>query len=146
MKEYKIVIEGWEKSAFIKAENLHQIKHFRVRDAIYLIGAKAPFGEQKQVKLKVYSQDVEKGVIVEKFVGEFSAFLPEESPNEDQFREKMDAILSFLPKEFRSFIEAYAWDKGHSSGYCEIMSIAQELTDNLREAVNKFYRRLTSQN
>jgi len=62
--------------------------------------------------------------------------------NEKEYAKKLAEILEPLPEEFRSFVSYQAYDRGHASGYNEVLLIADDLTHELLPAVEKYTKRL----
>lgn len=62
----------------------------------------------------------------------------------DQFEAAMAERmkLSNLPDELKSFVRSVAWERGHSSGYEEVLLIANDLADELGDAFKKYEQRI----
>lgn len=85
------------------------------------------------------------GKLTRVFINHFAVHPPLERLKDDEFEQEMRALLSDLPDEFQSFIREQAYDRGHSAGMEEVLSIAQDLHHNLKECVDKYTSRITSE-
>ena len=54
----------------------------------------------------------------------------------------MDHILAKLPPEFQSYVSSEAWDRGHSAGESEVISIAKEMAHDLEAVIRKYTNRI----
>jgi hypothetical protein len=61
----------------------------------------------------------------------------------EQFVVEQNKILEGLPDEFQSFLRGQAWDRGHSAGFEEVISILKSLTADFREAFEKYRMNLS---
>jgi len=52
--------------------------------------------------------------------------------NQEQFNAEEKVILEELPEKFRSFVSSYAWDRGHSAGFEEVLSYERDLVERLK--------------
>lgn len=143
MKDYKIIIEGFDTCYFQKA-NLDRFTTAEslAREAVYKLQLKSPFGKDESRKAFVYSLNIENGKIKETLIKTCSLILPQEEPSENQYREGLERCLKVIPEEFHSFVEGMAWDRGHSSGYREVLNIAEEIAEGLEKATKKYEQRL----
>jgi hypothetical protein len=64
---------------------------------------------------------------------------------EKGFNEAQDFILSGVPKEFHSAFSQMAYERGHSSGYEEVIICLRELVGDLKEPIATFQKRIRSE-
>lgn len=55
-----------------------------------------------------------------------------------QYYREMAALLDPVPQQFHGFIESYAYDRGHSAGYEEVLNIAGGLVSDLLPAIKAY--------
>lgn len=60
----------------------------------------------------------------------------------EELTEKEKFILSMVPEEFRSVLSTMAYDRGHSAGIEEVVSILEQLVYDLTPAIMKYTVRL----
>jgi hypothetical protein len=58
------------------------------------------------------------------------------------FEKRQTEWLAQIPEEFRSFVRTYSWEQGHSSGYNEVLNIAEDLIYHLTRAVENYKMKL----
>ncbi len=100
--------------------------------------------ERAAIKIQVYKLVVENGAIAKKYVGKFRHQLPIRRLESHEYEAKLQSILSELPQSFRAFVSNQSWDRGHSSGYEEVLNIAQEIVSELAPAVKEYRQFLLS--
>ena len=64
--------------------------------------------------------------------------------NEEFEIAQAEAILN-IPSEFHQFLRENAWERGHSSGYEEVLGIIRNLADSLEPAIVSYRNRLFSE-
>jgi hypothetical protein len=64
--------------------------------------------------------------------------LPPPRMTEEQYLEKQGEILADIPVEFHSVLSYMAYERGHSSGYEECISILNDLVTNLKPAIESY--------
>lgn len=62
---------------------------------------------------------------------------------EDEYNLKVEETLADIPEEFHSPFEMMAWERGHSSGYNEVILELQNLVDELQGAIHSYGLRLS---
>ena len=94
---------------------------------------------ESKLGITISEERIENGEKVYKHCAYREVSAPRQRMNSEDFTKKMDEILAEIPTAFREFVSSQAWDRGHSSGFEEVCSIAQDLTDSLKPAI-KAYR------
>lgn len=56
----------------------------------------------------------------------------------EEYHAAMLDAVSGLPKEFAAFVEGESSERGHGAGYEEIVSIAEELAEKLRNVIHDY--------
>lgn len=59
-----------------------------------------------------------------------------------EYDARMQELLAEIPEEFRTFVSAQAYDRGHSAGYEEVLGIAQGIVFELVPSISKYTKRL----
>lgn len=62
-----------------------------------------------------------------------------------EFEKELKKSLEVLPEEFHVFVIMDSWNRGHSAGREETLSIAQEIIWNLEKPINKYTERLKNE-
>lgn len=89
--------------------------------------------EPQQVKVVVHRLYLDKGQTKRTGRREIKVFLPVDRMTESQFNGEMHETLKNLPQPFRDFVSTEAWDRGHSSGYEEVIAISTGMADKLEK-------------
>lgn len=111
------------------------------QDAVRQLGIRTPRKNPQPVKVTVFTQRLERGDIKETpHKLEVVPYL--ERMTDTEYKEEMDELLKPLPPEFHAFVRGQAYDQGHSSGYEEVVSIAQGLVHDLEPCVMAYTKRL----
>jgi hypothetical protein len=61
----------------------------------------------------------------------------------EELTRKETELLAVLPEEFRSTLSSMAYDRGHSAGLEEVVSILDQLVYDLTPAIMAYTNRLT---
>jgi hypothetical protein len=61
---------------------------------------------------------------------------------DDEFKEEQEKLLKDIPKEFHGVFSGVAWDKGHSDGLEEVISILSDLISNFKQSIMDYEKRL----
>lgn len=56
---------------------------------------------------------------------------------DNEFNQKMDRLLLNVPESIAKFVRSTAYDRGHSAGYEEVLSIAESLVSELDEVITE---------
>lgn len=60
------------------------------------------------------------------------------------FRLELLELVSELPDEFKEYVEKVSYERGHSAGYDEVLSIAKGMVYDLKLVVDKYTTRILS--
>ena len=61
---------------------------------------------------------------------------------DEEFAKEQKEILADIPDEFKSALSYMAYERGHSSGNEEIITVLRDLVSNLQEPIDEFRERL----
>lgn len=114
-----------------------------VEDIVNKSGLKANRKEPKSIKVQVDSISIKDGKQVRSFYNKYDISLPLMPMTEEEFRQEQVEILSEVPHEFHEAFISMAWDRGHSSGYEEVISHLKNLVNELSSSINAFARRVS---
>lgn len=64
---------------------------------------------------------------------------------EAEFEQQLTTVVSELPEEFQLYIRSESWDRGHASGYDEVLSYARGMVAELKPAIQQYTKRLNLQ-
>lgn len=105
------------------------------------LGLKTSRKEPKTVKVSVFSLHIIKGKLERRGAGNFDIDLPLERMTSDEYNAEMDETLAEIPEEFRSFVRESSYERGHSAGYEQVVSIAHEMVFGLKPCIEAFKRK-----
>lgn len=111
-------------------------------EAVYRSTLKTSRAAPTPIKVKLFSIEIIKGKLDRMFIGEYE-IMPNTEPMTDfEYLEEMKNILSVVPEEFRYYVENEAYDKGHSSGYDEVIMLARSIVWDMTPCIEKYRLRL----
>lgn len=64
---------------------------------------------------------------------------------QNAFEKEQNELLKYIPPEFHSVVRSMAWDKGHSSGYREVLNYVSEYVDSLAEPIEAYTERIKNE-
>ena len=111
------------------------------QEAIILSDVTTSRRDPQEVRVELFRLKIEKGALVRTSLGKFDAMPKVAAMDQQDYNEAMDEAVSHLPDEFKAFVCSQAWDRGHSSGYEEVVNIAQDLAHDLGIAFDKYMTR-----
>lgn len=112
-------------------------------DALHSTTIRDEYGKSNPVEVAVCRQKIQDGKLLEVMIGRYSAYPLKNPMSAEAFISEEEKGLAEIPAEFHSVIREWAWDKGHSSGYDEVVSILRELAGSLKKPIEAFKERLT---
>jgi hypothetical protein len=92
-----------------------------------------PRKNPEKVTLVFERLDVNDGKLCRHQVKKMEYPLPLERMESEEYNEKMEEILDGFPDNIKSFIRSESWERGHSSGYEEVLQIADDLASKLQQ-------------
>lgn len=114
------------------------------RRAVYKSDIRVPWAEEKMIEVTVSKLEIVSGRIEKRKIDTYSIPALKKSMDSSEYCAEMDRIKSMLPPEFHSFIEGYAYQKGHDAGFEEVCCYAKDLVEHLVKPIEEFKKRLTS--
>ena len=112
------------------------------RAAVRNAGLITPRNDPKSINVKIQTITLEKGQMKRSYGSDFSVPLPLERMTQADFDADMNLILNSVPPEFQAYVRTTSWDRGHSSGFEEVASIAEDIVDALRPCILEYNKRL----
>lgn len=76
--------------------------------------------------------------IVRQPAGTYNIDLPHELMTKEEYETELQKTLNQIPPEFWPFITNTSYQRGHSAGYEETLSIAQEMTADLQPCASNY--------
>jgi len=98
--------------------------------------------DPKTIKVKVYRLNLREGQVTRASVGEMETTLPFAPMTDAEYEQEMQDVVAGLPLEFKIFVEAQAYIRGHSAGYEEVVAVARSIADSLKPAVDQYITRM----
>jgi hypothetical protein len=65
---------------------------------------------------------------------------------EQEYATELNRLLELIPEEFRPIVTYNAYDKGHASGYDEVIQQVAMFIDDFSEPIQKFKDRIIKEN
>jgi hypothetical protein len=114
-----------------------------VKHLVLKSGIKAKRKNPSSIKVKVDSIGAKDGVLKSTHYYNYEIMPPLEPMTDTEFEEEKKNILSEVPQEFYGVFASMAWDRGHSSGYEEVISYLKEMVSEFSPAINAFSNRVS---
>lgn len=92
----------------------------------------------KEITCDVHKLVVENGNITQQPYTKIAIVPQTEELTRFEFEKEFNELVKQLPKAFHSFVEQESYDRGHSAGYEEVLSIAQDLVAGLKPAIAQY--------
>ena len=96
----------------------------------------------KKIKVFVFRLEIIKGKLERRGRQAYDIDLPLERMTADEYNADMEEELKDIPEEFRSYVSNESYDRGHSAGYEEVLSIAKEMIYNLKPCIENYRKRI----
>lgn len=109
-----------------------------VDKAVRAYGIKNYRSNPVEVNVNIYRLLIKNGEMNRVLVKVVTISPPFEAMTQKEFDAEMESVVSEIPVEFHDFVSAYAWMKGHSSGFEEVLSIASELVARLADPITAY--------
>ena len=94
--------------------------------------------EPKKAKVSVFRLCIVQGKLERRSAGSYEIDVPVKRMTSDEYNVAFQEILDEIPEEFWPFIRDTAYQRGHSSGHDEVISIAQEMMHDLKPCIEAF--------
>lgn len=96
----------------------------------------------ERVSVELFRLDIVGVAIARRSRGVFHILPPPADMTAAEYEEEMANAVSGLPIEFQSLVRSQAYERGHSAGYEEVVSLAEGLASELQPAILAYQRRL----
>lgn len=111
-------------------------------EAVRAYGLKTSRKNPVDVIVKLYRLVINKGKLERQFCGTYHIQPDFERMTQAEYDSEMIDILKHVPVEFHGYVYGEAYDRGHSSGMEECVSIASSIVDNLLPCIKNYTRSL----
>ena len=108
-------------------------------------GITTPRKNPKKLLVHVSSICAKDGKLTRKPFTNFEIYPPTTRMTPDEFNEEKYKLLKDIPKEFHVAFSSVAWDKGHSDGLEEVISILSDLISNFKQSIIDYENRLVEE-
>lgn len=140
---YVVVLGQHEVFGEVRGEHIRNFDvQSEVRQVLELDGRTASRRKPESVSIEVFRLVVRSGKLVRQLAMRLDERLPVARLTEHEYESEMTVLLADLPESFRLFVRRQAWEDGHSSGYEEVISIAQDLASGLQPAIEQYRKSL----
>lgn len=99
-------------------------------------------GDGYTIGARVFELAISRGQVVRVNPLDVHVTPPRTAMTEDDYRRELVDAMSGLPDEFLGVVESISWEDGHSSGYEEVVGIAESLAERLAPAIRKYTERI----
>jgi hypothetical protein len=99
------------------------------------LGIRTDRNNPESVNVKVYTQTIVNGKICKKFVKTYKIMPPLKQMSEKEYVDELNSILSSIDVSFRGYVSSEAWNRGHFSGYEEVLNIARDIVHDLKPCI-----------
>lgn len=131
---YSLTSEGIKDAATKVADN-----------AVRLHGLTTSRNDPKKIIVEVKKISINKGKLERSPYGKISVMPPIERLTQEEYEKELETLLAPLPDEFKSFVRNKSWSDGHSAGYEEVISIADDLVDSIMAPLKEYTNRLVAE-
>lgn len=94
--------------------------------------------QQQAVAVEIYSLTLQGGRVQRQLLRTLVLQPPVKPRTAEEFHREESELLAKLPEAFRGMVGHSAWERGHSSGYDEVLLIANELVYDLLPAIKTY--------
>lgn len=96
----------------------------------------------QQVVVDLFWIEIVQGEQKRRSVGTFEVTPLLDTMNSEEYALELNEAVGDLPPEFQDFVKQSSWDRGHSAGFEEVVSIAKDMTFDLRKFVERYQKRI----
>lgn len=102
-------------------------------------------GETHAVSVRIDRLIIQGRKLIRQHATTILVYPPLAPMTEDDYERELAESLEGLPPEFATFVSEKAYDDGHAYGYEEVVSLARNMACNLKPAIEKYNKRLNSE-
>lgn len=114
----------------------------KCQDALRALKVETPRNDPQLVKCKLFHLTYKNGQPYRQLLREYDVMPQLARMTEDEFQEEMKLILADIPEPFQGYISWTAWDDGHHAGREEVISIAIDISCNLRPCIENYRKEI----
>lgn len=87
---------------------------------------------ERSISLQLHQPFAEDGTMRWRLIKTVVCTLPHTPPTREEYEEELEKIVSELPIKLQDFVKGEAYERGHSSGYEEVLNEARILVGKLQ--------------
>lgn len=146
IQTFRIEIDGYE-PYFVAADTNDRLwsKSNAAEEAVRKLGITTSRFNPQDIEVVVATQTVVGGKV--SYTGHSTCTVrpPLAEFTELEYERAVTDLLQGVPAEFRSFVSRTAYERGHSAGRSETLSIMTELVSDLSRPISSYYARIISE-
>jgi len=96
----------------------------------------------QKVAVELFALEINQGQLKRRKVSNYEVMPYLDSMTADEYNEELQEAIDDLPPEFQEFVRSSSYDRGHSSGYEEVVNIAKEMAGDLLPYVQRYQKRI----
>jgi hypothetical protein len=96
----------------------------------------------QKVMVELFTVEANGGELRRHKVGDYEVMPCLEPMNHEEYEEELTKAIEDLPPEFREYARQTSWERGHSAGYEEVVSIASGVTYDLLPHIQQYHNRI----
>lgn len=93
---------------------------------------------RETIKVNFFRLVIENGKIKRIPAGSVDTSIPCRDYTNHEFERTQNELLAELPSQFHSYVSSEAWDRGHSSGFGEVIQHIRQMVDGLKPVIEKY--------
>jgi hypothetical protein len=94
------------------------------------------------VAVELFALEVSDGQLKRRKIGNYEVTPPLERMTTVEYNEEIEEAIDELPPEFQEYVRQSSWDRGHSSGYEEVVNVAKEIASDLLPYIERYQKRI----
>lgn len=114
----------------------------KCQDALRALKIETHRNDPQPVKCKLFHLTYKNGQPYRQLLSEHNVMPQLTRMTEEEFAKEISVILCELPREFRGCVSMISWDRGHSSGHEEVISIARDIANELKPCIEGYRKSL----
>ena len=116
------------------------------RDAVRKTGITTNRKDPKCVRVKIFALEIKNASLVRRECQTINVQPPLEPMTPVEYDEECQDILRNVPEQFHVALQSMAYERGHSSGYEEVLGMLRDLVDSLLPAIKQYGKDARSMN
>jgi len=147
-KMYAAVIDGKEtvfEADPSASENSSESVKWATERVVRESGLTTPRSNPQTVRVRVEAFGVKDGKMVRTLYRDYDIRPPLARMTDAEYVEERDSALLDVPCEFCPVLSDMAWERGHSSGYEEVINYLLELVAELKPVIESYGKRMAKE-